>query len=187
VYYFFIEKGTPQQAFLPDNPNDIPNLNLTAVEKECQQFIESYSKLDLPNTSFWQSKKNLEIEQLKQSCELRKQIIEALRHPKSFKPKNYPSSCKLYVKAIRKGGKLLLNTWKELHRLELINAVDSASLERDFLQKWNSEKRKEHAQIDVMKYGFWNCLLQNEELYNQELTCKQAFLSLFTQLEKSCQ
>lgn len=186
IYYFFVDAAEMQQPFLMDELKDTSKINLKNIQEECKQYLQSYHALQLPASSIWEKYRKEKIESIKRGCYLKEIAVISIETPKKFKPKGTSKVCLKYSNTIRKGGKKLLESWKEIHRSELINALDSVAIEKDFQRKWQHVDKLKFARLEVLKYGWWNCIRNEDQSTLNQIEIKKEFEKLFTSISTSC-
>jgi hypothetical protein len=125
------------------------------------------------------------LKELKESYELRSLAIRAYTNPKVLKQQKTPG-CSNTEKALILGGDVLLAYWKKQHEQELVGALDPASIQQDFNQKWESKDKLLWARIEVTRYGWWNCISEKQLADISESEIENAFNRLFLEVRENC-
>lgn len=182
VYYTFLINYPQKSIFMAHSPEEIEALNINSLQKEFDELRINTEKMDLPPLPFWQAYRSDRLIWCFKEFELKKQLIQAYSTPKMLNP----AACATYSIPLNKDGKTLLNCWIQLVKEQQVNASDSSLIENDFHQKWNSKKRNTWARIEVLNYGWWNCVITylNQHFENQRKW--DEFEKLFHKITNSC-
>ncbi len=183
IYNSFVQVPTRNYPFLAFSPAEINELSIPNLEEFYADQFRYFSQAEIPKDSFWIAVKKEFDTLLKQELYLKKQLILSYTNPKRAKF----SCCETQVKIIQQKGKKLLQAWDELHRSQLHNATDSLFLVQEHTIKRNSRDCKKWAQIELISFGLWNCILErlNELISKNQDEIHQAFELFFTSIEKT--
>lgn len=174
AHFTLIQASELSQPFLAYQPKDTAYLNVKNIRSECASFVSELEQMEYPKGEYWTNLKKMRLDNIKEQCLLREKAVIALNQPKGLKGTPYCKECSHYITALEKGGTALLNAWKEMHEKEVAGALDPNPINKAFEQHWNAPNRELWARIEVLRYGWWNCILKNqknwfnEELYNRE-------------------
>jgi hypothetical protein len=73
-----------------------------------------------------------------------------------------------------------------MHDKEMAEALDPASIIQAFEQHWNSPEKDLWARIEVLRYGWWNCILENQKPWFDESQYNLEFKKLMTSIHSNC-
>jgi hypothetical protein len=186
AHYTLIQASDFSQPFLAYQPKDTIYLKVKNVQFECASFQKELNQMEYPKGEYWSNIKKERANNFKEECLLRERAIIALNEPKALKGTPYCKECSRYVSALEKGGKNLLALWKEIHDQEVVNALDPEALNKVFEQNWNSPNNEFLARIEVLRYGWWNCILQNQKQWFDESVYRKEFQKLMTSISTNC-
>ena len=68
----------------------------------------------------------------------------------------------------------------------MIGAVDPVAIQKDFDQKWESKDKLLWARIEVMRYGWWNCVSEKQQGNISESEIEITFKRLFLEVRENC-
>lgn len=186
AHYTLIQASELSQPFLAYQPKDTTQLKIKNIRFECDNFQKELEQMEYPKGQYWANIKKAKAADLKEQCLLREKAVIALTDPKALKGTPYSKECSRYVTALEKGGKTLLNLWKEIHDKEVAEALDPAPIIRAFEKNWNSPDQELWARIEVLRYGWWNCVLQNQKAWFNETLYHAEFRKLMSQITSNC-
>lgn len=186
VHYTTVQASELSQPFLAYQPKDTVYLKVKNIRFECGNFVAELEQLEYPKGAYWTNLKKARLENLKEQCLLREKAVIALTQPKALKGTPYCKECSQYTEALEKGGKTLLNAWKTLHEQEIEGALDPAPINTAFEQRWNSPDQELWARIEVLRYGWWNCILQNQKVWLNESQYNLEFRKLMLSTQTDC-
>ncbi|MDF3027366.1 MAG: hypothetical protein K0S23_1673 [Fluviicola sp.] len=186
VHYTLIQASDLSQPFLAYAPKDTAYLKVKNIQFECGNFLKELDQMEYPKGEYWTNIKKMRLANLKEQCLLREKAVIALNQPKVLKGTPYCKDCSQYVTALDKGGKTLLNLWKEMHDKEVAEALDPEPIIRSFEQRWNSSDQELWARIEVLRYGWWNCVLENQKLWFDEKQYHTEFKKLMSSIKSDC-
>lgn len=186
AHYTLIQASELSQPFLAYQPKDTAFLKVKNIRFECENFQKELEQMEYPKGAYWASIKKAKAADLKEQCLLREKAVIALTDPKALKGTPYSKECSRYITALEKGGKTLLALWKELHDKEVAEALDPASIIQSFEKNWNSPDQELWAKIEILRYGWWNCVLQNQKTWFNETLYHTEFGKLMTRITSNC-
>lgn len=186
AHYTLIQASELSQPFLAYQPKDTAYLKVKGIRFECGNFVQELEQMEYPKGDYWANLKKMRLENIKEQCLLREKAVIALNQPKALKGTPYCKECSEYITALEKGGKTLLNAWKMLHDKEMAGALDPNSINTAFEQRWNSPNQELWARIEVLRYGWWNCVLENQTVWFDEAKYQREFKKLMTSIQLEC-
>ncbi len=186
AHYTLIQASELSQPFLAFQPKDTAFLKVKNIRFECENFQKELEAMEYPKGAYWANIKKAKAADLKEQCLLREKAVIALTDPKALKGTPYGKECSRYVSALEKGGKTLLALWKEIHDKEVAEALDPDPIIRSFEKNWNSTDQELWARIEVLRYGWWNCVLQNQKVWFNETLYHSEFRKLMSQITSNC-
>lgn len=185
VYYTLIQASDMSQPYLAYQPKDTAYLKVKNIQFECGNFVKEIDQMEYPKGDYWTNMKKMRLANIKEQCLLREKAVIALNHPNALKGTPYCKECSRFISALDKGGKTLLNLWKEMHDKEIAEALDPNPINKSFEQHWNSPDQELWARIEVLRYGWWNCILENQKMFN-ESQYNLEFKKLMTSIKSDC-
>lgn len=157
------------------NYEDIKNLSLAKLDREYKREIEKLKNLDIVRSAYWEKLRRDKIKETEQFYRLSKTTIQAYTKPSVLKQSARAKNCvRKYADPLIKGGDELLNAWREVNEASRGRNADPERVRRIFEQKYASPDRFEHARLEVMTFGWWNCanetiayVVSDEEQYKK--------------------
>lgn len=186
VHYTLIQSSDLSQPFLAYQPKDTALLKVKNIQFECGNFLKELEQMEYPKGEYWSAMKKARLANLKEQCLLREKAVIALTQPKALKGTPYSKDCSKYISALEKGGKPLLELWKEMNEKEAAEANDPKLINQAFEKRWNSPERELWARIEVMRYGWWNCVLENQKVWFNESQYHTEFNKLMKSVTNNC-
>ena len=186
AHYTLVQASELSQPFLAYQPKDTAYLKVKSIRFECSNFLSELEGMEYPKGEYWTTIKKLRLENLREQCLLREKAVAALNEPKALKGTPYCKKCSRYVTALEKGGKTLLSVWKEIHEQEVAGALDPDPINNAFEQHWNAPNQEFWARIEVLRYGWWNCILENEKPWFNQDQYNREFKKLMSSIQLDC-
>lgn len=186
AHYTLVQASELSQPFLAYQPKDTVYLKVKGIRFECSNFLSELEEMEYPKGEYWDNLKKARLENLQEQCLLREKAVIALNEPKALKGSPYCKECSKYVTALEKGGKTLLGVWKEIHEKEVEGALDPESINKAFEQHWNAPNQELWARIEVLRYGWWNCIVENQKVWFNEDQYNLEFKKLMTSIQLEC-
>lgn len=186
VHYTLIQASELSQPYLAYQLKDTAYLKVKNIQFECANFQKELEQMEYPEGEYWIKIKKARMANIQEQCLLREKAILALTQPKALKGTPYCKECSRYVSALDKGGKTLTDLWKEMHEKEVAEASDAAPIKQAFEKSWNSPDRELIARIEVLRYGWWNCVVQNQKSWLNENQYHVEFKKLMSSVKSDC-
>lgn len=174
--------GTSATVFKPE---DLPTLNLAALEKEYKATSAELANLDIVNSPYWESLRSSKLAELKQVYDLSRVTILGHQNPKALNELVGSEACKTkYAVPLIAGGDMLLRTWRAVNEESRTKNSSPERLRRIFDEQYASPDRMKYALVEVMTFGWWNCA--NDEIKYVEIDGSQEkeFKKLFVRVKK---
>ena len=73
-----------------------------------------------------------------------------------------------------------------MHEQEVSEAEDASQIVQAFEKSWNSPDREFIARIEVLRYGWWNCVIQNQKSWLNENQYHAEFKKLMSSITSNC-
>lgn len=164
---------------------EIDELNVDSLISECTRKLSDLKNLEVLPSKYWQDLKEQKILELTKEFELHKLSMLSYKYPDTLRSTENPSECEKYIDALVQGGDTLLKVWSEL-QIELSEKYgNNESANKRFKENYDSPDRLIYARMDVLNYGWWNCVIQtiprtkNENFHNE-------FIKYFIDIHEEC-
>ena len=132
-----------------------------------------------------QELKKQKINELKKMWEISRLAILSYTFPDTLKSFNSQNECNKYAEAIATGGNELLKTWAELNEVMCKNNGNPTKVHNEFLIKYNSTDNLKYAHMDVITYGWRNCVIQNVPRFENQ-NFHEEFIKCFVEIKERC-
>lgn len=137
----------------------------------------------IPEGEYWDSLLILRKRELNEVCNDNKLFILAIKDPKILF-KHYHEECEKEIKALNGDSTELLNAWFELKERQKLNNCCPEMVEKEFLSKYNSSNRLKYARLDLMTYGWGNCMNQFVYHHTDYIRIEEEFQKLFISVDR---
>jgi hypothetical protein len=162
---------------------DIGSLSLDALSEEYATKSSALRALDIVNLPYWKTLKERKLKEMEQVYNLSRVTIEAYENPARLKAYTPAAACvKTYVEPLMAGGNALLITWRKLDEESRRRNANPERLRRVFEARYNSPEKHQHAQIQVMRFGWWNCANAFVQRVEHTDAPEKNFKKLFTRV-----
>lgn len=168
-------------------PSDIGKLNLDSLTAEYTRLIQQYRSMRVVPQPMWLTLKKQAIQEIEEEYRARKVYFEAFANPDVLLTAPMPGDCKQYILSLAShNDSLTLKEWRSLNEEQLKANGAPKSLMQRFNQEYNSADQLLYARINLLTYGWWNCV--NGSIRRVEPTEKmfQQFNRLFTGVKSDC-
>ncbi|MGA3012445.1 MAG: hypothetical protein ABSD71_00275 [Bacteroidales bacterium] len=139
-------------------PENLKNINTESLKKEYSEKINQLKKLDIIKSIFWEDLREDVLKEIEQEFTYTETIIQSFKNPEKLKQYDSLNVCAKFTDALLKGGEQLLITWKELNQEQQKNNACPECVIKEFNQKYNSPNKLDYARIEVVTFGWGNCI-----------------------------
>jgi len=139
---------------------EINQLNIDSLDCECARKLMDLKSLDILNTNYFKDIKTQTIAELELDCKFERLAMLAYKYPDTLNFVENPVECQKYINALIVGGEELLKVWKEFHVYYTAKYGENKIADEEFEKNYSSIDRFKYAQIDLITYGWWNCINQ---------------------------
>ncbi len=168
-------------------PEDLPTLNLAALDAEYKAKSGELAHLEIVNTPYWEALRKAKLAEMKQVYELSRLTIQGHRNPKVLNELVGSNECKKkYAAPLIAGGDALLTAWRTLNEQHRKINADPERLRRIFDQQYSSPDRMKYALVEVMTFGWWNCANEAIKYVEYDGSQEREFNKLFIRVRRSC-
>lgn len=168
-------------------PADIPKLSVSALEMEYRDKRSRLAGLDIVRTPYWEGMRQKKLAEMKQVYELSLVSIKAYRTPGSLNDLVWAQNCKAkYAGPLIAGGDDLLKAWLAVNLESRRKNSDPERLNRTFNEQNASPMRYEHARVEVMTFGWWNCANEFINYVDYDGASEREFNKLFLRVKTRC-
>lgn len=141
----------------PDKYTDIKKLNIDVLDKEYNARTEAIKRLNIIKTKYWEALRQRHLKELNQVYQLSKATILGYTNPLRMKEIDFVDACiDRYVDPLTSGGDSLLDVWREVNEESRRHNGAPEHIKSIFDDQYNSPEKFQYAQVEVMRFGWWN-------------------------------
>lgn len=169
-------------------PKDVleSNLNTNKLTDEYNKLLHYLDTVHIVNQPFWKELINQQKKKLKMEYELKKMRAEAFFNPSVLLNNDYipkEAKCHKYATALNSPEADMLKVWEEwANEAKKGNAYPEKFMD-DFYEKYHSANYITYAKIDLITFGWWNCVNQYIEYADSNILDSE-FRNLFIKVEE---
>lgn len=168
-------------------PEEISKLDANKLAEEYQKQKKYFNQMVVVNLPYWQKLKEERIRELDNEYELKKITIESYGNPAILNTSRFSKSCPEFVNALTsKDTSVLMAFWKSFAEKQSLKNGSPESYMARFYESFNSENRLVYAKIDLITYGWWNCVNQSLPHRNRDEQVEAEFNKLFSSVKSEC-
>ena len=168
-------------------PEDVGTLHLDSLTAEYTRNLRRYRSMRLLPQPMWRTLQKQAIQELEDDYRAKKLYIEAFADPTVLLSARMPADCRKYVEGLTvHNDSLVLRDWQRYVEEQKQHIGYDTNSER-FTRQFNSPNRLLYAKIDLLTFGWWNCM--NNSIRRVQPTEKMgdAFPRLFTNIRIECE
>lgn len=155
----------------PGDFERIEALRVETLDAEYAARTNALKRLNIVKTAYWEALRQEHLKELEQVYQLSRASILGYKNPARLKDVKFAGACvETYAEPLIKGGDDLLGAWRIRREDGLKKHSNPAALQKEFDEQFASPERLRYARIDVMTYGWWNCvnnLIDRESDYDR--------------------
>jgi hypothetical protein len=170
-----------------NKPEEISKLDANKLASEYQKQKKYFSQMVIVNVPYWQKLKEQRIQELEDEYELKKITIESYSNPAVLNTNRFSKSCPDFVKALTsKDTAELMAFWKSFAEKQSLKNGSPESYMARFYENFNADNRLVYAKIDLITYGWWNCVNQTLPHRSRDEEVEAEFDKLFSNIKREC-
>ena len=155
----------------------------TPIDNYYKNTLHILETMHIPEGEYWDSLLMLRKRELYEVCNYNKLFILAIKDPKILF-QHYHQECANEIKALNCDSTSLLNAWFELKERQKLNNCCPENVEKKYLSKFNSNNRLKHAKLELMIYGWGNCMNQFVYHHTDYARIEEEFQKLFISVDR---
>jgi len=166
-------------------PENLENIDISGMTKNYEELTGLIDNLSIVKVPFWTDFVTKEKVNIKKQYELKKMRYEAYTNPSVLLNNPYVSKdneCNQYAKALNGSDGELYKAWEDWANKAKENNGRPDLFIREFYDKYNSPDKKKYAYIDLIGFGWWNCVNRTIDYPDYSLL-EQKFRDLFIKVE----
>lgn len=165
---------------------DIAKLPSVAyLEADFRRKTDALQRLDIVKTPYWSEFKKRKLKSLEQQLELARSAILAYTKPAEMKKLTFADKCvQKFANPLIAGGDDLLNLWRAVNEDLRRKNADPDRVRRDFEAQSASPDRFKYAQVEVITFGWWNCVNEYVDRGDDYEVMAKNYNKLFTKVRE---
>ena len=176
-----------QEKHLAWRPEEMSEIDTKKIDEAFNEIYSKLTSLKFVETSYWEEIKVKRIAALKADYMAKKLTAMSYKNPQLLKSfQVYSHSCDNYIEALTEGGSKLLKEWEKLIEMKKAQNASPERIQKEYEDKLSSPKKLEHARIDLMLFGFWNCANHTTPKIENQWEIGEEFKKLFTDVKCDC-
>lgn len=169
-------------------PEDIAKLSLDTLEVEYAKVRSRMLALVLVPDPRWQKLKRRKLQALDEQYRAKKLTMQGYTNPGLLLGSSYPASCKFYIRGLATHNDTLTRqTWQQLVREQQRTNSVPESLQRRFEQEAADPNWRQHAQVALLGFGWWNCVNEALDYVEPTARMRRRYEELFTHVKSECE
>lgn len=169
------------------SPSDIDEIDLSDMKKEYEELVAFVDNARIVDVPFWKEFVIVEKRNIKKQFDLLTMRTKAYTDPSVLLKNPYldeKSECNRYAKALNASDEELYAAWEAWANEAKKNNGDPDGFMRRFYDKFNSSDKKRYAYIDLIGFGWWNCVNHAVINYPDHTQLFENFNKLFIKVEE---
>ena len=163
---------------------DIKNLSLEELDKEYKERSEALKNLDLVEGEYWEMLRQKKLNEMNQAYYLKRLTIQGYANPTILREYKGAENCTInYAEPLIAGGDSLIGAWRKVNLDSQKNNGSPATLQKRFDRQNASPDRLKFARIEVMRFGWWNCINQTIPYVEYDEKQRENFEKLFKNIK----
>lgn len=156
-----------------------------SLDAEYARKSANLKNLAVVNTPFWKEFKAKKLKGMEQEYRLARASVQAYEKPSALREVTYADACvQRFAPPLIAGGDALLTLWREVNEDARTKNADPERVRKDFEAKMASAERVKYAQVEVITFGWWNCVNEKIERGDDSPVPSRNFWKLFKRVKK---
>lgn len=164
---------------------DIEKLrSVESLEAEYAKKSAALKALQVVNVPFWKDYKQKKLKELEMDYQLARASAQAFKNPAVLREITFADACVArFAPPLTTGGDELLRIWREVNVDLRAKNADPERVRREFEAQLVSADKFQYAQVEVITFGWWNCVNERIERADYSVGNKN-FWKLFSRVKK---
>jgi len=165
---------------------DIEKLRTVAsLDAEYARKAAALKKLEIVNVPFWQNYKQKKLKALEQDYKLARASVQAYQKPSALREVTFAGACvQKFAPPLIAGGDDLLRIWREVNTDSRKKNASPETVKKNFEEQLASADKFKYAQVEVITFGWWNCVNALIDRDGEGSVPSQNFRKLFKRVNK---
>ncbi|HUF05620.1 MAG TPA: hypothetical protein VMM38_15780 [Aridibacter sp.] len=164
--------------------NDLGKLDVDALDTEYRTVRKRLETLQPVDNDYFRELKKRHLKTLDASYRLKRVTLLAHTEPITLVFANDREECfAKWARPVIEGGQSLLDTWRMLTDEQKQRNASPEGVEARYRSRYNSAQRDKWALVDVLGFGWWNCVNESIPYVDNDGAADEEFKKLFTEVE----
>lgn len=165
----------------PTKFQDIKKLRVETLDAEYKTRTDALNRLNIVKTAYWEALRQEQLKELAQVYQLSRASILGYENPARLKDVKFAGVCVTkYAEPLERGGDELLAAWQTVNEETRVNNGDPNRIKRIFDEQSASPEKFQYAQMEVMAFGWWNCVNSLIDRENNSDQAVKEFKKMFS-------
>jgi hypothetical protein len=168
------------------HPDNIPSLSVRQIDEEYRRLLKELQGLNIVKTAYFEELRRQKIAELEQVYELSRASALAYADAEVLRNVNWSGQCReRFAEPVIDGGDRLLAAWKVVNEDLRSKNSEPERLRREFEERNRSPQRMKFAMVEVLTFGWWNCVNEKIDYAGQDGKPAREFQKLFIRKPKA--
>lgn len=159
-----------------------------SLDAEYARKSAALKALDIVNTPFWKQFRAKKLIELERDYRLARASAQAFQNPAALREVTFADACvQRFAPPLEAGGDALLAIWREVNMDLRAKNSDPERVRREFEAQLASADKFKYAQIEVITFGWWNCVNERIERREDWDEIYKNYEKLFKNIKKDCE
>jgi len=169
----------------PRTWKEVKALKVETLDAEYKQRTGELKNLNIIKTAYWEALRKRHLKELEEVYLLSRASILGYDDPARLKDVKFAGACvQKYAEPLIKGGDDLLAAWLSVNENSRKQNASPERIENIYNEQFNSPERMQYAQIEVMTFGWWNCVNALIDRESNEPQSEKEFKKLFVKTKE---
>lgn len=166
---------------------DLGTLDVEALDAEYNTVRQKLESLRPFDNAYFRDLKQRHLKTLDASYRLKRITLLAHTKPITLVFGNNHEECfSKWGRPVIEGGQSLLDAWRRLTDEQKKKNASPEGVEARYLSRFNSPQRDKWALVNVLGFGWWNCVNDSIPYVENDGAADEEFKKLFTKVESEC-
>ncbi|WP_415329088.1 hypothetical protein [Chryseobacterium sp. MMS23-Vi53] len=159
---------------------------LSQLDKDFSETKKILENLKVVKDPYWENLRTNKLQELKDEYELKKTEILAFSDPSILMNHKLSKGCENYAKALNSNNAYMVETWRKLREEMSKRNSDPQRIMSEFESHLNSSDKNDYATIDLITFGWGNCVNDKIGKDAADENMYKKFESLFIKIDSEC-
>lgn len=164
---------------------DLDKLDVKQLDDEYKREIEKLKNLDIIQDEYYQKMREKQLKVIEQFYKRSRLNVLGYKNPKILLEAENTGECReKYAEPLAVGGDSLLEAWKKLNLVMQSRNADPERVKKEFEFKLNSSDKFKYALVDMLTFGWSNCVNQTIDHASTDKPVQENFNRLFVKVKE---